>query len=123
MGIELELSRAHANCDYLNTFTSTRNAKYSGYVVSKVFVPAEGGYFFVENEIIQQIIFTATITRNDNLFCGSSVIAAVVKTKRFRLLLYIIHTLKDKWTFICNKWRVCDIIKKNYRFSDSLCDS
>ena len=56
MGIELELSRAHANCDYLNTFTSTRNAKYSGYVVSKVFVPAEGGYFFVENEIIQQII-------------------------------------------------------------------
>ena len=63
MGIELELSRAHANCDYLNTFTSTRNAKYSGYVVSKVFVPAEGGYFFVENEIIQQIIFTATITR------------------------------------------------------------
>ena len=101
MGIELELSRAHANCDYLNTFTSTRNAKYSGYVVSKVFVPAEG---------------------DDNLFCGSSVIAAVVKTKRFRLLLYIIHTLKDKWTFICNKWRVCDIIKKNYRFSDSLCD-
>lgn len=100
MGIELELSRAHANCDYLNTFTSTRNAKYSGYVVSKVFVPAEGGYFFVENEIIQQIIFTATITRNDNLFCGSSVIAAVVKTKRFRLLLYIIHTLKDKWTFM-----------------------
>lgn len=82
MGIELELSRAHANCDYLNTFTSTRNAKYSGYVVSKVFVPAEGGYFFVENEIIQQIIFTATITDSATRYAIHSGIRSLGKKKR-----------------------------------------